>query len=64
VQQLVATGFGVTLLPEMAAKLDRDPRRVYRRLSGTAPTRTIGVVWHKHRYQRPLVREFVGLLKE
>ena len=63
VQQLVATGFGITLLPEMAAKLDRDHRRVYRRFSGTAPTRTIGLVWHKHRYQRPLVRELMALLK-
>lgn len=63
VQQLVASGFGISLLPAMAADLDRDPKRVYRRISGTAPTRSVGLIWHKQRYQRPLVREFVRLLK-
>ncbi len=64
VQELVSVGHGVSLLPEMACQHDRQSRRVYRRLSGTAPTRTLGMVWHKQRYQQPPVRRFVEMMRE
>jgi DNA-binding transcriptional LysR family regulator len=64
VQEFVSVGHGVSLLPAMACKHDRNPERVYRRLSGMTPTRTLAMVWHKHRYQRPIVRRFIDLMQE
>ncbi len=64
VQELVALDHGVSLIPEMAAVLDRTKRRKYRSLSGTKPTRTLAMVWHKHRYQSPLVKNFIDVLRE
>ena len=63
VQELVSVGHGVSLLPAMACALDRHPRRRYRRLSGEAPTRTLGLVWHKQRFQRPIVRRFIEFVQ-
>jgi LysR family hydrogen peroxide-inducible transcriptional activator len=64
VQELVSVGHGVSLLPAMACAHDRHSRRVYRRLSGAAPTRTLGMIWHKQRYQQPPVRRFVEMMRE
>jgi LysR family hydrogen peroxide-inducible transcriptional activator len=64
VQQFVSIGHGVSLLPAMACELDRHPDRCYRHLSGTRPTRTLGLIWHRQRYQRPLVRRFIELVRE
>ena len=63
VQQFVSVGHGVSLLPAMACALDRDPQRQYRRLAEPRPTRTLAMVWHKQRYQRPLVRRFIDLMR-
>ena len=64
VQELVSVGHGVSLLPAMACEFDRHSRRVYRRLSGTAPSRTLGMIWHKQRYQQPPVRRFVEMMRD
>jgi LysR family hydrogen peroxide-inducible transcriptional activator len=64
VQELVSVGHGVSLLPAMACASDRHSQRVYRRLSGTAPTRTLAMIWHKQRYQQPTVRGFIDLMRE
>jgi len=64
VQELVSVGHGVSLLPAMACEFDRHSRRVYRRLSGPAPTRTLAMVWHKHRYQQPPVRHFIETMRD
>ncbi len=64
VQELVSVGHGVSLLPAMACEFDRHPQRVYRRLSGPAPTRTLAMIWHKQRYQQPPVRRFIELMRE
>jgi LysR family hydrogen peroxide-inducible transcriptional activator len=63
VQELVSVGHGVSLLPEMACRLDRHPQRRYRRLSGEAPSRSLCLVWHKQRYQRPILRRFIEFVK-
>jgi LysR family hydrogen peroxide-inducible transcriptional activator len=63
VQELVSIGHGVSLLPAMACALDRHPGRRYRRLSGECPTRALALVWHKQRYQRPIVRQFIEFMK-
>jgi LysR family hydrogen peroxide-inducible transcriptional activator len=63
-QEFVSAGHGISLLPAMACALDRDEQRVYRRLSGTVPTRTLALIWHRQRYQRPVVRRFIEMMRE
>jgi len=63
-QELVSIGHGVSLLPAMACERDRHPGRTYRRLSGAAPSRTLAMIWHKQRYQRPIVRQFIELTRQ
>src|SRR5262249_41658977 len=64
VQALIALGQGVSLLPAMAQQADRDPRRVYRRLAGEQPTRTIAAVWHRQRYHSMAAERFLSHLQE
>jgi LysR family hydrogen peroxide-inducible transcriptional activator len=63
VQELVALGHGISLLPAMACKQDRNPRRVYRRLADVKLTRTLALIWHKHRHQRPVVKQLIEWLR-
>lgn len=64
VQELVALGHGISFVPEMAAKLDQDRRRVYRSLAGEKPTRTIAIATNPYRFQSKLLRRFVDHLRE
>jgi LysR family hydrogen peroxide-inducible transcriptional activator len=64
VQELVALGQGVSLVPAMAARLDASPRRVYRSLSGEKPQRTLALAWHRDRYQSQLVKRFIEAARE
>jgi LysR family hydrogen peroxide-inducible transcriptional activator len=64
VQELVALGRGVSLIPAMATGADRGKRCRYRSLTGRKPARTLAVVWHRHRYHSPLVKEFLDVLRE
>lgn len=59
VQELVAQQHGISLVPEMAATLDRTKRRIYRSLSGKPPTRTLAAVWNKRRFQSSVVKRFI-----
>jgi LysR family hydrogen peroxide-inducible transcriptional activator len=63
-QELVALGQGVSLIPRMAAKIDTNPTRVYRSLSGEKPTRTIALAWHKQRFQSRIFRRFTVWLQQ
>lgn len=63
VQELVGLGQGVSLVPEMAARLDRSGKIVYRSLSGAKATRTLAMIWNKRRYQRPLVEGLVQTIR-
>ncbi len=58
VQELVTLGHGVSLIPEMAKKLDQSTRRIYRSMHGMKPTRTVAAVWNPYRFQSRLLREF------
>jgi LysR family transcriptional regulator, hydrogen peroxide-inducible genes activator len=62
-QQLVSLGHGLSFVPEMAARIDTDKRRVYRNLAGEQPKRTIGLAWHEYRYQTQLFRRFTAWLR-
>ena len=59
IQGLVALGHGVSLVPAMACEMDRGRRCEYRS-AGPKPTRMIG---HKSRYQSPLFKEFIEMLR-
>lgn len=58
VQELVSLGHGVSMIPQMAMKLDSSKRRAYRSLYGAKPTRSIAAVWNPYRFQSRLLREF------
>jgi len=64
VQSLIAMGQGVSLLPAMAQRADRSPRRVYRSLADETPTRTIAAMWHGQRYHSLAAERFLARLRE
>lgn len=46
--QMVAAGYGVTLLPEICADVEvRDERVLLQRFADPQPSRTVGLVWRK-----------------
>ena len=48
VMQMVANGYGVTLVPEIATEVEaRDKRVMLKRFARPEPGRTIGLAWHK-----------------
>jgi LysR family hydrogen peroxide-inducible transcriptional activator len=63
IQQLIALGQGVSLLPEVARRCDGSGQVVYRTLTGDQPRRTIGVVWHKHYFHSPLAIKYLFELR-
>jgi LysR family transcriptional regulator, hydrogen peroxide-inducible genes activator len=59
VMQMVANGYGITLLPEIAAEQEaRDERVTLKRFRAPEPGRTIGLAWRK---TSPRRRDFVAL---
>ena len=63
VQELVALGHGVSLIPAMACKRDTSHSRVYRSLTGQKPMRTIAMISNPYRFHSRLVRHFQEHLK-
>lgn len=59
VQELVALGHGVSLIPAMARVRDASPARVYRSLAGRKPMRTIVMITNPYRYHSQIVRRFM-----
>ncbi len=64
VLELVALGQGVSLIPQMACDADRDPRRVYRSLSGERPTRRIVLSWNPYRFQSRVQKRFIEFVRQ
>jgi LysR family hydrogen peroxide-inducible transcriptional activator len=64
VQSMIAMNQGVSLLPEMARRVDHDKRRVYRPLADHHPQRTVGVIWRQRRYHSPTAERFLARLRE
>lgn len=60
VMQMVASGYGVTLVPEVAADIERDERVKLLRFAVPEPGRTIGLAW---RPTSPRKADFVALGK-
>lgn len=51
VQELVSLDHGVSIVPEMARRLDLSDQRVYRSFKGEKPVRTVAMMWNASRYQ-------------
>jgi LysR family hydrogen peroxide-inducible transcriptional activator len=64
VQELVSLSHGISMIPEMARRLDQTKRRVYRSLSGVKPTRKLAMVWNPYRFESRLVARFKDHLRE
>ncbi len=64
VQELVALGHGVSMVPAMARRLDESKRRVYRSLSGEIPTRTIALASNPYRFQSKLLTKLRERIKD
>ena len=58
VQELVALGHGVSLVPAMARARDTSQAREYRSLTGQKPSRTIVMISNPYRYHSRLCRHF------
>jgi LysR family hydrogen peroxide-inducible transcriptional activator len=63
IQQLVSLGQGVSLIPDMAARVDAATSRVYRPVEDPVPRRTIAACWNAYRYQTRLARNFLERLR-
>jgi LysR family hydrogen peroxide-inducible transcriptional activator len=64
VQELVALGQGVSLVPEMAANRNRDQRIVYLPLADKSVEREIGMIWRPRFRPRRLVEAALEVLRE
>jgi LysR family transcriptional regulator, hydrogen peroxide-inducible genes activator len=64
VQALIALGHGISLLPEMARRADRNKRLVYHSLANKDFCRTIAAVWHRQSYHSPAAECFLANLRQ
>lgn len=64
VQELVALGHGVSLIPAMARARDAGDARAYRSLTGQRPTRTIVMITNPYRYHTHIARRFREHLRD
>lgn len=63
VQELVALGHGVSIVPAMARKLDLSDRRVYRSFDCDTPRRTVAMMWNDHRAQPEPLKQMRDALR-
>ena len=62
IQALVTSGLGVSLIPEMAARDDREDLPEYRSLAAPSPERKIVAVWPKQRQLARSAGEFLKIV--
>lgn len=60
----IEQGLGVTLLPEMATRGPASKGVVFRRLTEPSPSRTVTVIWRKHRYHSMAAARFLEVLRD
>lgn len=63
VQELVSLNHGVSIVPEMARRIDSSDRRVYRAFSGEKPRRTVAMMWNSYRFQSNAVKALMEHLR-
>lgn len=56
VQELVSLNHGVSIVPEMARRVDTSQSRVYRSFTGERPHRTVAMMWDPERFQGRAVK--------
>lgn len=64
VQNCVAIGLGVSLVPKALAMSDKSKQVVYRSLSDAAPQRKIAAATHAERTQSFLAKRFIEIVRE
>lgn len=64
VQELVSLSHGISMIPQMARKLDQSDRRIYRSMSNPKPIRKIAMAWNPYRFQSRLLQAFKERLRE
>jgi DNA-binding transcriptional LysR family regulator len=64
VQNCVAQGLGVSLVPRALALSDKSRQVIYRELSDAAPGRKIAAAAHIERKQSFLARKFIEIVRE
>ena len=64
VQELVSLDHGVSIVPEMARRIDLSSDRVYRSFSGEKPQRTIAMMWSPSRYQSKAFKTLVQYMRQ
>jgi LysR family transcriptional regulator, hydrogen peroxide-inducible genes activator len=63
VQELVALDHGVSIVPEMARRIDTSTQRVYRSFHGEKPFRTVAMMWNPHRFQSRAAQQLITHLR-
>lgn len=63
VQELVALGHGISLIPDMARRIDTSSQRIYRSFSGEKPIREIAMAWDPYRFQTRMLENFRSRLR-
>jgi len=56
VQELVSLDHGVSIIPEMARRIDLSNQRIYRSFSGDKPRRTVAMMWNAYRFESQSVK--------
>lgn len=64
VKALVATGLGISILPQVTRSGSDRGTLAYRELSGRSPLREIAIVRHRQRYQNRGAEQFLTLVRE
>ena len=64
VQELVALNHGISIVPEMARRLDQSDCRIYRHFSGKKPARTIAMLSNPYRYESKWLKAFKAHLRQ
>ncbi len=64
IEELVALGHGVSLVPRMARNLDSSDRRIYRPVTGPSPVRTIILAWNAYRFQSRRIERFKDCVRK
>lgn len=64
VQELVPLNHGVSIVPDMARKIDTSEQRVYRSFTGDKPRRTVAMMWNAQRFQSKAVKALMEHLRK
>ena len=64
VQELVSLNHGVSIVPDMARRIDTSEQRVYRSFTGEKPRRTVAMMWNAQRFQSKAVKTLMEHLRK